>query len=118
MAGGKTFVLFSGQLTTNSYVNRKFSTLGYGVTNIIVDAITETSGYTLSHQIRGYPATDGASAIPTYYIPLVSDATLRSGYFAQYTVTDAYDQMAVGIKNTTSNKSGSVTVMISRKRRQ
>jgi len=118
MAGGKTEILFSGEVTSNSYVDKKFSTLGFGKTTINIEVVDITSGATLSYRIRGYPAVEGTGKAPGYSIPLKTDLTLGSGYIAQYTVTDAYDQMSVGVKNTTTNKSGRVTVTISRKRRQ
>lgn len=121
MAAGKAEVLFSSIVTTNSYVGRSFNVLGFSETQILIDPVTITSGQSLSYKIAGYPNVEDA---PGYSIPLrlhgndVTDITLYSGSKAQYKVGDAFDKVVVSVKNTTSNKSGRITVIATGKRRR
>lgn len=121
MGTGKNAVLFSSFVTGNSYEERKIHTLGFGETLVTIQSVSVTSGSTLSHRLRGFP--DVADA-PTLTYPLrangadITDITVGSGYYAQYSISDAYDEIGIAVKNTTSNKSGRVTVVVSRKRRQ
>jgi hypothetical protein len=116
VGAGKTEILFSSVVTTNTYVySGKQDVLGFGGVQVNLDLDAMTSGHTASFAIRGYPASEDA---PGYSIPILTGETLGSGDIAQYIVGDCYDWVDVGVKNTTSNKSGRVTVSITKKRRQ
>jgi len=121
LATGKAQVLFSSAVTTNSYVGANFSVLGFGETQVLIDLVTVVSGQTLSYKIAGYP---NVAQAPAYSIPLrlhgndVTDITLESGDKALYKIGDAFDKIVISVKNTTSNKSGRITVMATGKRRQ
>ena len=121
MASGKSQVLFSSTVTANAYVGRSFNVRGFGETQILIDPVAITSGQSLSYKIAGYPNVEDA---PGYSIPLllhgndVTDIALYSGCKALYKVGDAFDKVVISVKNTTSNKSGRITVIATGKRRR
>ena len=114
MAGGKTEVLFSGYATTNSLIYRNIDVLGYGEVAIVPHCVT---GGTSLFNIRGYPTLIGGINISGTSITLIS-GSLGSGQMGQYSVTDAFEAIEVGIASNASNTTGVVNVYVSRKRRQ
>lgn len=119
MSGGKTQILYSSTITTNAPTDSTFTVRGMDNTTIYAKVDAITSGATLTININAYPAAIDAPNISTYTIPLVAsgDVTLQSGQSARWNVSDAYDNLGVGVMNSTSNKSGRVTVIITRSRR-
>ena len=109
----KTVILWSGAVTGNDYEYRKFNTIGFDEVLITI-VPTVQSGRTLSYSIRGYP--DCANAL-TYTMPIKTDGTIASGLIAKLRVEDAFDAIDVGVKNTTTNLSCTVTVTCGGKRR-
>lgn len=119
MAGGKSEILFSGYVTGNSYEYRPFEVRGYAQTAIVVDVVTAQSNQGVTYTVRGYPNRLGPVASPAigYKRTLKVGTALLSGDCHYLTVSDPYDTIDVGVKNTVSNISGVITVMANGKRR-
>jgi len=112
MASGKTEVLTSGTGTTNSFVyTAKADVLGFGSVAVQLECLRLGSG--VQYTIRGYPI---AGINKTRSITSGSILTSGAGVYAIF--SDPYDQIDVGLKSVQSNRSGVVTVFLTRKRRQ
>ena len=113
MASGKTQVLGSGLKTSNVYAyTAKYDTLGFGEVAVTLAVVTSQSGVT--YTVRGYPVlTD----FPAYVKTVKGDTVMTSGASHYLVFSDPYEAIDVGYKSTQSNLSGSVTVLVTGKRR-
>lgn len=120
MGSGKTQILYSSTVTLNSPTLYKVNTRGFGATSIYVRADEVTSGASLTVLVHGYPADIDTPNISNITVPIVASgtATFTSGEEALWVLSDPYDSIGVGVMNTTANKSGRITVIVTRKRRQ
>ena len=114
MSNGKTEVLMSGAVTTNSFVyTSKFHVLGFAKYSVGFDVLAHT-GSGVEYTIRGYPSED----IPVV-ISLGSGAYLNSG--TKTLITSGLDvalaSIDVGVKNAVANGSSVVTVIVAGARR-
>lgn len=129
MATGKIEVLFSGTATSNTYQTKRFNVHGFGESLVWIRNLgTGGSGVTFS--ILGYPATDIPNNLNTGVLNDINSAytdlvetylgttpVVESGKIAQFSVSDGYGAIDVGVKSAGSNFSTNVTVVISGKRR-
>jgi len=119
MGGGKSYILYSSAVTSNTPADEKFDVRGFGVVTVIIAVHTITSGCTITPNINAYPvAIEGQAESLSYPIIASGTVTIGSGYAARYKLSDAYDRIGIGIMNSTANKSGRVTVTATGKRRQ
>lgn len=116
MGAGKIEIVASGVATTNSYVFNKVSVLGYGETLVFVQN-NGTGGSGVTASVLGYPSYESVPFMSSYVI-LASGDTVESGKVYLYSTTDAFEGLGVGYKSSATDRSGRVTVIVSRKRRQ
>jgi len=108
---GKSMCLASGLALTNSYVERTATVQNFAKTTIMFETVKRESG--VAYYVRGQPVIGY-----TAYQLIASGEILTSGSYTILTsgLDDAYEQLNVGVKARQSNRSGAVTILISRRR--
>ena len=108
---GKTEIVVSGIGLTNSFVyTGKCDTLNFVKTAVIIECVHLGSG--AQYTIRGYPRKCFAK---TYSI--TSGTITTSGESVLKVFSDPYEQIDIVLKAVQSNRSGAVTVYVTRSRR-
>jgi len=108
---GKAYVLSSGQQLTSGFTyTAKYTTRNFGSVAISLELVEGGSG--CSYTIRGFPV-EGMSASH----PITSGTVLLSGVLSYVQISGTYDQIDVGLTELQTNRSGSITVYVTGKRR-
>ena len=116
MGAGKTAVIASSYYTTNSFVslNGKEEVIGYGQVGILLDNISGLGG-TIAASVVAYPSQD---FFPTESYYLTSGVLITSGQKVALNIDDAIHYVEVFAASNAANVTGSLTVVMTQKRRQ
>lgn len=114
MSNGKTEILLSGAVTTNSFsYTSKFHVLGFAKYSVFIEGLASTASGA-EYTVRGYPDEDATTAISLgsgTYVISGTKVLLTSG------LDVALASIDVGVKNAYTNGSSVVTVIVAGARR-